>query len=254
MKQAISTIILSLLISSMAYAGSLQNDLDRLNPEASEKIIKTPLAKSLSPLPESLIQDMGFGISRGIHSFKETNISHLNTNHNINTKTAYWGTQKFISFKWDDKTRIGMVFYGADMHMVVNDADDATRVSINDSSFSITQLYVSRTIYEEMNMKIGVFGGIGEAKFKHTLLNINTPGSTNTTPASADAFRGDSWSYQAGLNASYMLNPVWEIGLAVSYLSANIEELKNSQSQVLTNANISLSGTMFYIYTGRTIF
>lgn len=246
--------IVALLFSTTIHAGSLQNDLDRLSPEEAEEVIKTPIAKSLSPFPESFIKDIGFGISRGIHSFKKEDFTSLRNSYSINTKNSYWGTQKFISFKWDEKTRYGFLFYDAGMHMVVNDTNDATRVDINDTKFSITQLYISRTVYEEKNMKIGVFGGVGEVKFEHNLLNINAAGSSSTTPASANHFRGNSWSFQTGLTASYMLNPVWELGLAVSYLSANIKELKNIQSQVLDDSHVSLTGTMFYIYTGRTIF
>ncbi len=235
------------------YGANLNDKVDQLSPENAEKFIKTPIAKSLYPFPEGLIKNLGFGISRTIYSTQETNIQHLIDN-SMTPPDTYWGTSKFISFKYNEKIRLGLSFFNADKNSNSNYNETTGRLQRHYSKLSQILFYGSYVIYKEKNMKITTQAGLGIANTFHSIHHINSEENAENTPEIYQEFEGNSYIYQLGISASYMLNPVWEFGLNVNYTNGKVESHDSLTQKNIANSHYDLSGTQFNIFTGRTIF
>lgn len=225
---------------------TLVDKVDQLNTKESAQFIKKPFANIFHPMPEDLISNLGIGIGRSVHSFKQGD----NTQHNVAQVETFWGTSKYLMFKYNDKISIGFNFYNADVER--SGVIDTNTLFQHNIDISYIHLIYSYIYYKEYNMTLSVYGGAGSSDVSYSISQFSPPSAETPSASRHNKFKGSSISYQLGAAASYKLNDIWSFGLSVSYLQSMIKEVKGLDDTKVDDYN--MGGTLFQVFTGINLF
>ena len=241
-------LILSLFVYSLSsplIAKDITKTIDELDNEKSMTLVTTQIANIFSPLPEDIIKNIGFGLSRNIHTIKA---GALDNQTGLHAKHSFWSTSKLLMFHYSEKISIGFEFYAADA--IQNGQIDANSVYEDHINISYWHLLGKYTFYKEKNLSLSVYGGAGTTTVEYSISQYSQPSvdEGNRITPTYDKRKGFDTSFQVGALVSYHINSLWTFGIGGSYLKSGVDDMEDSAGNKISGFNAS--GTLFRIFTG----
>jgi hypothetical protein len=219
----------------------LEKQTDQLTPEDASNVSRKLIAKQIHPVPEKMLLNFGFTYNNTIL------LTTLNQLHRAGLKNTYviYGSTLDFMFKLSPNLNMGFSYGKGESRFIKQSSAVQFREDL--VQYKFYHLRFDRKLYDEKSFVIRGIAAIGMTEGEYGFHSYTEDGSANSKFYSR---HGSSLSYELGSEVMYYLNPVWNIGMGLSYLGANIVEFKNKADVVDSTApEMDLGGAMVKIFT-----
>lgn len=236
-------LICLILLESQGLADNpkLVRDFERLSAEETGQIIGYLGEKISYPMPRSLFQEISIQYGFTAHQADNGNLANMG----MSGVGGFYGDSIIIKWAISPDWSLGVDFGKAQRNIISQiDADTFRQDRVD---YSYIHAYFDRLIYTESPFSLRVFFGLGPIYGGYQYLQT----SESLDQSKSLSRKGESFGYRAGFETVYYLNPVWNVGLQVSYFQGKISDMSNPVGTTDPNAEgMSLNGMHVSAFSG----